>query len=202
MFKTKKIWVMPDQIIGLCANLPHSGAVGPQLVYPDGSLQSVGGFFPTPLNVFLYLFPVTKLLPHVFKPKIKQIGLFPQVIPENGLELDYVTGAAIFLRKKALDGIGLMSEDFYMYFEDTDLCLRLGRAGWKCVVINCDPVMHVYGGSFKTRYDKSRLRITLDSLVLFVKKHYSGWTRHVMIAEVYLFGSLSLLIKRFKNIFA
>ncbi len=190
-----------EQLYDYMESHPKVGAVGPQLVYPDGSLQSVGGFFPTPLNVFLYLFPVTKLLPRTIKQKIKQIGLSPQAIPESGLELDYVTGAAILLRKKALDSIGLMSEDFYMYFEDTDLCLRLGRVGWKCIVINCDPVMHVYGGSFKTQYDKRRLRITLDSLVLFVKKHYFGWRRDVIIVEVYLFGSVSLLIKRLKNIF-
>lgn len=189
-----------EQLYEYMESHPKVGAVGPQLVYPDGSLQSVGGFFPTPLNVFLYLFPITKLLPHVFKKKIKQIGLSPQIIPENGLELDYVTGAAILLRKKSLDDIGLMSEDFYMYFEDTDLCLRLGRAGWKCVVINCDPVMHVYGGSFKTRYDKRRLKITLESLALFVKKHYSGWKRYATLLEVRLLGPVSLLIKRLKNI--
>lgn len=177
------------------------GAVGPQLVYPDRSLQSVGGFFPSPTNVFFYLIPITKLLPRKVRGKLKQIGILPQPLPDNGLELDYVTGAAIFLRKKALDQIGLMSEDFYMYFEDTDLCLRLRRAGWKCIVINSDPVMHVYGGSFKTRYDKRRLAITMESLILFIKKHYSGWKRNLMIAEVRLLGPVSLLVKRLKNIF-
>ncbi|HSR89205.1 MAG TPA: glycosyltransferase family 2 protein [Candidatus Udaeobacter sp.] len=179
---------------------PEVGAVGPQLVYPDRSWQSVGGFFPTPLNVFLYLLPITKLLPAAVRRKLKLIGLFPQAIPDGGIELDYVTGAAILLRKKALDKVGLMSEDFYMYFEDTDLCLRLRKDNWKCVVINSDPVMHVYGGSFKTKYDKRRLKITLDSLVLFINKHYSGWKKYVMIFEVKLLGPMSLLIKRLKNI--
>lgn len=189
-----------EQLYQYMESRPEVAAVGPQLVYPNGSLQSVGGFFPTPSNVFFYLLPVTKLLPPVIRRKLKQIGLFPQAIPANGLELDYVTGAAIFLRKKALDAVGLMSEDFYMYFEDTDLCLRLRRAGWKCVVINSDPVMHVYGGSFKTRYNKRRLKITLESLALFIKKHYSGWRRYAMLLEVRLLGPVSLLIKRLKNI--
>lgn len=188
-----------EELYAYLESHPEVGAVGPQLVYPNKSLQSVGGFFPTPLNVFLYLLPVSKLLPVSFRQKIKQIGIFPQTIPASGLELDYVTGAAIFLRKKAVSDVGFMAEDFYMYFEDTDLCLRLRKAGWKCIVINCDPVMHVYGGSFKTRYDKRRLQLTLQSLVLFVKKHYSGWRRCAIIAEVVILGPLSLLVKRLKN---
>ena len=190
-----------EQLYQYLEDRPEVGAVGPQLVYPDHSLQSVGGFFPTPLNTFFYLLPITKLFPVSLRRRLKQIGLFPQLIPDTGLELDYVTGAAILLRKKALDQVGLMSEDFYMYFEDTDLCLRLRRANWKCVVVNSDPVMHVYGGSFKTRYDNRRLKLTLDSMLLFIKKYYSGWKRVVMIVEVLALGPISLLIKRLKNIF-
>ena len=189
-----------EQLYDYMESHPDVGVVGPQLVYPDRSLQSVGGYFPTPLNVFLYLFPVTKLLPVSIRRKIRQIGITPQPIPDSGLELDYVTGAAMLIRKKGLDEVGLMADDFYMYFEDTDICLRLQRAGWKSVVINSDPVMHIYGGSFKTRYDKRRLKITLDSFAVFIRKHYSGWKRNLMLAEIRLLGPLSLLVKQLKNI--
>jgi hypothetical protein len=178
---------------------PNVGAVGPQLIYPNGTLQSTGGYFPSPLNVFLYLFPISKFLPKSVKKKIKQIALFPQPIPEEGLELDYVTAAAVLLRKKALDEAGLLAEDFYMYFEETDLCLRLKKRGWKRTVISTEPVMHIYGGSFKTQFDKRRLKLTLQSLVLFIKKNYIGWRRYVMLFEIFLLGDFSLLVKRLKN---
>ncbi len=190
-----------EQLHQYMVSNPKVASVGPQLVYPNGAYQSVGGYFPTPLNVFLYLFPVTKILPASIKRKLKQIALTPQSISEEGIKLDYVTGAAILLRKSALDEVGLLAEDFYMYFEETDLCLRLHRAGWECVVINTEPVMHVYGGSFKTAYDQRRLQIMLDSLVIFIKKNYSGWRRAVMLAEVALFGKLSLRIKQLKSLF-
>jgi N-acetylglucosaminyl-diphospho-decaprenol L-rhamnosyltransferase len=179
---------------------PEIGSLGPQLVYPNGSFQSVGGYFPNPLNVFLYLIPLTKLLPVAIKCKLHQIAAFPQPIPREGVELDYVTGAAMFLRKKSLDEAGLLAEDFYMYFEETDLCLRQQRLGWKCVVINTEPVMHVYGGTFKTAYDRKRLSITLESLNIFIKKNYTGWRRWAMLLEVWLFGALSLRIKQLKNL--
>jgi GT2 family glycosyltransferase len=175
------------------------GALEPQLVYPDSSGQSVGGFFPGILNVFLYLLPLFYFFPASFKRRLKSLALYPQELPVVGLELDYVTGAAMFLRKAALDQVGLLGEDYFMYFEETDLCWRLGRAGWQVRAIKTDPVMHVYGGSYKGRYDAKRLKIFLDSLKIFVKKYYSGPRKYIILAEVFLLGRLSLWIKQHKN---
>ncbi len=179
---------------------PRVGAVGPQLVYPTRAWQSVGGFFPTPINVLYYLIPFTWFLPAAWRRRLHSLALYPQPIPETGLVLDYVTGAAVLLRRAALDKVGLLAEEYFMYFEETDLCWRLGQAGWECHVISTDPVMHVYGGSYKTAFDPRRLRRMLDSLWLFVNKNYRGPRRSVIAAEVKILGPLSLLLKRLKNI--
>jgi len=138
-------------------------------------------------------------LPLNIKRKIKALGLYPQPIPDSGLELDYVTGAAMFLRKKTLDEVGLLGEDYFMYFEETDLCWRMKKAGWKVVAINTDPVMHVYGGSFKTKYDRKRLKLFLESLMIFVRKNYKGIKKYIILLEVLSLGRLSIALKSFKR---
>jgi GT2 family glycosyltransferase len=175
------------------------GAIGPQLVYPDGSLQSAGGFFPGFCSVFNYLIPYGFLLPKKWRRKMKSLALFPQVIPDEGLELDYVTGAALFARKQAIEEAGLLPEDYFMYFEETEMCYKMKQKGWKIKVINTEPVMHVYGGSFKTKYDPRRLKIFLDSLKIFVRRNYQDWKKHAILSEVFIFGGFSIWLKGFKK---
>ncbi len=178
---------------------PKIGALSPQLVYPDCKLQPFGGFFPSCLNLFLYLIPLSYFLPVSIKRKLKTLAIYPQSIPENGIELDYATGAALFLRKKALDQVGSLGEDYFMYFEETDLCWRLKKSGWKVMAINTEPVMHVYGGSFKTRHDAKRLGLFLESLEKFVKKNYKGLKKNFILAEIMILGKISVIFKGFKK---
>lgn len=187
-----------ERLVDYMENHPELGAIGPQMIYPNKELQSVGGFFPSVTNVFYYLIPLIFLLPKLWRRKLKSIAIFPQPIPEDGIELDYVTGAAVLLRRQALQQVGLMPEDYFMYFEETDMCFRMKELGWKMRVINCEPVMHVYGGSFKTKYDPRRLGLFQASLIKFVKKNYAGWRKSLILLEVILFGEISILLKRLK----
>ncbi len=187
-----------EQLVSYMEKHKEVGALSPQLVYPTREWQSVGGYFPSISNVFFYLIPLTYFLPKKFRYKLKSIALFPQPIQKDGVELDYATGAAGLLRTEALKEVGLLGEEYFMYFEETDLCWRMKHAGWKVVAIDTDPVMHVYGGSFKTKYDVRRLKLFQESLKIFIKKNYSGSKKIVMLAEIFLFGSLSLMLKRIK----
>lgn len=187
------------QLVDYAQANPHVAAVGPQLVYPTGAWQSVGGFFPTPTNVLYFLLPLTWFLPGIVRRRLHALALYPQPIPTEGMEVGYVTGAAVLLRRTALDQVGLLGEEYFMYFEETDLAWRLQQAGWHQRVIATEPVMHVYGGSYKTAYDRRRLERLHASLRLFVRKHYTGSTRWLIELELWLFGRLSLQLKRLKN---
>lgn len=171
------------------------GALSPQLVYPDRSWQSVGGYFPTPSNVFRYLFPISAVLPASWRKGLRDLALYPQEIVGSGFDLDYVTGAAMFLRRSALDEAGLLGEDYFMYFEETDLCWRLREKGWAVRAIPSRPVMHVYGGSFRRRHDPARLRLFLESLKTFTRLHLHGWRRALILLLVTLGGPVSIRLK-------
>lgn len=178
---------------------PEVGAVGPQLVYPTRDLQSVGGFFPSPSNVLYYLLPFTYFFPKKWRKKLHSIALFPQEISDDGLELDYVTGASLMVRREVVDRVGLMPEEYFMYFEETDWCYQMKQKGWKLKAVNCEPVMHVYGGSFKTKYDPRRLEMFIGSLKKFVKRNYRGIKKYIILLELFLFGRFSIVLKGLKE---
>ncbi|MEI6288230.1 MAG: glycosyltransferase family 2 protein [bacterium] len=182
--------------------LEHNSQVAgvvPQLIYPDGSWQSVGGYFPTILNVLRYLLPITFFFPEFAKKKLKDMAIFRQEIPDKGMRLDYITGAAAMFRKAVLDRVGFLGEEYFMYFEETDLCWRINRAGYKLMAIKTEPMVHVYGGSYKSRHDPERLKMFLQSLRIFVKKNYGGFKKRMILFEILLLGKLSLKIKNLKQ---
>jgi GT2 family glycosyltransferase len=55
-------------------------------------------------------------------------------VPDELLEVDYVIGACSLVRRSVLRRVGLMPEEYFLYFEATDWCMRIGAAGWRMVV--------------------------------------------------------------------
>ena len=73
---------------------------------------------------------------------------------------DYLTFASVLLRPAMLRQIGLLSEDFFMYFEDVELCLRAQRAGWRLAVAADTAILHRVGAS-----SNATLRPQMESIV-------------------------------------
>lgn len=86
---------------------------------------------------------VTKLLANYVVP-MKQ--------PETTCPVDWISGASFMMRQAALDDIGLFDETFFLYFEETDLCLRARRKGWSVVYVHDSVVEHI--GSVSTGMKK------------------------------------------------
>ncbi|MFI5047608.1 MAG: glycosyltransferase family 2 protein [Acidimicrobiia bacterium] len=85
--------------------------------------------------------------------------------PSTGRDVDWVSGAAIWLRRSALDSIGGWDEAYFMYVEDVDLCWRLRRAGWRVAYEPRGLVTHVQGASTALR----PLRMIVE--------HHRSWYR-------------------------
>jgi GT2 family glycosyltransferase len=69
------------------------------------------------------------------------------VDPGRPSRCDWVSGAAMLVRAKALADVGLMDDGFFLYFEETDLCRRVRRAGWKVWLAPASRVTHWEGSS-------------------------------------------------------
>lgn len=55
-------------------------------------------------------------------------------VPDELREVDYVTGACFLVRRSVVRRVGLMPEDYFLYFEETDWCLRIRAAGWRLLI--------------------------------------------------------------------
>ncbi len=68
-------------------------------------------------------------------------------IPEQTAPVDWVAGASMMIRRRVLEQIGLFDETFFLYYEETDLCLRARRAGWDIDYVRDSSVAHIGGAS-------------------------------------------------------
>lgn len=123
------------------------------------------------------------------------------VVPDTGMnyiEVDIVWGCAMLLRTKMLETIGLFREDFFMYGEDADLCLRAARHGWKSVTVLDSIVYHKLSESANSQYvHQSILRIRNNFFVLW--SHFNGIAR-VRVVIIFIFWHLPRsIVKLLKN---
>ncbi|MBI4708867.1 MAG: glycosyltransferase family 2 protein [Candidatus Portnoybacteria bacterium] len=66
----------------------------------------------------------------------------PDQVRHDIYGVDYITGCCLLIKKEVVEKIGLMSEDYFLYYEDTDWCLRAQRAGYKCVLASQAKIYH------------------------------------------------------------
>lgn len=127
------IIVSPGSLEELTAFMDtHSdvGVVGPQLLNPDGTLQYSCYRIPTTL------FPVYRRTPLGLLPRGKREVEDCLMVHDDHsevMEVDSLIGAALFCRSQRLRDIGMFDEQFFMYYEDNDLCRRFWEAGDKVI---------------------------------------------------------------------
>jgi GT2 family glycosyltransferase len=122
---------------------PDLGAAGPRLCNPDGSVYPSARRVPSLVDAVGHglLFFVWRDNP--FTRRYRETG----ADPDRRREVDWVSGAAVWLRRAALDDIGGWDERYFMYVEDVDLCWRLHRAGWRVAYEPAGTVEHLLGVS-------------------------------------------------------
>jgi GT2 family glycosyltransferase len=84
-----------------------------------------------------------------------------------------VKGAAMAIRREAIEAIGRFDESFFMYFEEVDLCYRLHLAGWQVHFAPVTTLVHV--GEASTMQHRTDMAVQLlASTFQFYRRHYSG----------------------------
>jgi N-acetylglucosaminyl-diphospho-decaprenol L-rhamnosyltransferase len=125
---------------------PDLGAAGPRLHNQDGSVYPSARRIPSlPDAVGHGLFFVWRDNP--FTRRYREIG----ADPDRSRDVDWVSGAAVWLRRSALDEVGGWDERYFMYVEDVDLCWRLRGAGWRVAYEPAGIVEHLLGVSTSGR---------------------------------------------------
>jgi N-acetylglucosaminyl-diphospho-decaprenol L-rhamnosyltransferase len=109
---------------------------------------------------------------------------------------DWVSGACFAIRRELLDAIGPLDEGYFLYFEETDFCLRAQQAGWTCWLVPQARVMHFEGAATGITAAKRRLpEYWFASRRRYFVKAYgiSGW---IAADVLWAMGRLSLLTRR------
>src|SRR5262249_55654830 len=149
-----------DRIVAYLDANPRVAALGPRLVYPDGRLQDSAWRFPTPLVSALGLLTVGKL-------GVKESG------GERPHVVDWVMGAALVLRREALEEVGLFDEKFFLYSEEVDLQFRLRQAGWEVHYFPGATVVH-HESQFSAEIPERRINEMWRSRHRYWHKHHGA----------------------------
>ena len=133
------------------------GIAGCKIFYPDGKrLQHAGGYITHP-----------RASPAHYGLDENDIGQYDSV-----RDVEYVTGAAMALRRTALEEVGLFDEGFFLYYEEVDLCLRVAGRGYRVVYVPDAVVLHEESGLAK-KGSMAYLRQMHASRWRFLLKHYN-----------------------------
>ena len=148
------------QVLAFMDSHPKAGGAGVMMHNADGSLAPESRrALPTPWVSCLKMLGFTKRY---------YMSHLPWDQPGR---IDVISGAFCFLRKKALDEIGLLDEDFFMYGEDIDLSYRLLKGGWENWYLPYK-IIH-YKGKSTQKSDYRYVHIFYQAMLIFFRKHYS-----------------------------
>jgi len=162
-------WVVDDglaQLVAFADAHPEAAVVGPKLLNTDGTLQRSARGEPTLWSLATEYLAIRKLAPHSGRLNPLYRGDFDH---DRVAEVDWLSGAALLVRREAADAVGLFDEDFFMFSEEVDWMTRFRRAGWKVLFYPDAEVVHVGGASHGGRMYVENLRGHLR----FFAKHRS-----------------------------
>ncbi len=140
-----------ENSISFMEDHPECGLCGGRLVNLDGDLDPSARKFPNSLYKFFTLSGLSDRFP---SSRIFGRGDFKYFDHNSVQEVDWVPGTFTIYRRRMLTQTGLFDERFFIYYEETDLCFRAKKNGWKVFFIPHAEVVHVGGGSARTRKDQ------------------------------------------------
>jgi len=185
----------------------EAGAVSCRLIFPDGSPQPwINVYSNMGTNLWIILLRVFQVKRLISKPGWRRflIKYFKRILGKainsyfdcyrNGQvirEVDFGSGACLLVRREVIEKVGLLDENFFMYYEDADWCIRIKRAGWKIYFLSNVKIIHYEGKSSNDliwRISPPRYK----SACYFFKKYYGR--KSVVLLKVLVIGSLTMQI--------
>jgi GT2 family glycosyltransferase len=166
-----------DGVVDLAERLavedPRAGIVGFQLCNGDGSRQLSSGYFPTLIRTVAGL-----ALPRARRK-------YRALQPRQRCRVAWVTGCCLLVRRDCFRQLGGFAKDFFLYYEDVDLCRRAHAAGW---TVWYEPALHaIHHRPLHSRPVSRHLRFfTRHALLTYGARHWSGWQFRLLAGMVRL----------------
>jgi N-acetylglucosaminyl-diphospho-decaprenol L-rhamnosyltransferase len=170
-----------DAMVDFLDGHPDVGVVGPQLRFPDGTIQPSRHRFPSRLTAFVD----GTVLQRWLNDSPLLTAFYARDRGDDELQdVDWLRGACLMVRREAAATVGLFDERFFMYSEEVDLCRRIRAAGWRIVYLPSAVVVHHEGQSSQLN-PAARDNNFHDSRVSYYEKHFGrAWAIALRIAVV------------------
>jgi len=147
---------------------PDVGVVGPQLRFPDGSVQPSCRRFPTLGSAIARRSPLRRALG---QSSLNARHLMLDVDHGETRDVDWMLGACLMTRREALDDVGTLDERFYLYVEDIDWCLRMHQHGWRVIYLPAAQIIHHHLAVTDHRWLTWRTAVHAWGMVRYLAKH-------------------------------
>lgn len=149
---------------------PKAGGVGVKMLNADGSCakESRRGV-PTVATSFYKMTGLCACYPHSQRFAHYYMGHLPW---DKSAQIEIISGAFCMLRHSALDKIGLLDEDFFMYGEDVDLSYRLLKGGYENWYVPVE-ILH-YKGESAHKSSFRYVHVFYNAMLIFFRKHYGN----------------------------
>lgn len=187
--------------IHLLDDHPEIGSTGVSMYNPDGTYAKESKrAVPTPMVSFYKMCGLSNIFPKHRKFSRYHLGYLDANEPN---EIEIISGAYNMLRREALDQVGLLDEDFFMYGEDIDLSYRMLQGGWKNWYLP-SPMLHYKGESAHSstiRY----VNVFYQAMIIFYDKHFgeryrlSTWIIRIAVYMKAFITLLRYFVKYCKN---
>ena len=165
--------IVGESAIGQCLDFmdrhENAGAVGVRMLRSDGSdAQESRRGLPTPAVAFYKMSGLCSRFPSSRRFGRYYMGYLSW---DEAAQIEVVSGAFCMLRRKALEQVGLLDEDFFMYGEDIDLSYRLLRGGYENWYLPVK-ILH-YKGESTQKSSFRYVHVFYDAMLIFFRKHYA-----------------------------
>lgn len=181
---------------------PDAGGLGVKMVDGKGRFlpESKRGL-PTPMVAFWKIFGLSSLFP---KSKIFGRYHLGHLDKNETHEIEILSGAFMLMRKEALDKVGLLDEEFFMYGEDIDLSHRITQGGYKNYYFADTSIIHYKGESTK-KSSVNYVLVFYKAMVIFARKHFSQKNAKLfsflIYSAIYLRAFVAILSRFIRTIF-
>jgi len=131
--------VLPAAVAYMDAH-PEVGVMGPSVLNTDGTVQPSSSNFPSLKNLAMQTLGLTR---------IRRLDRYRMTGWDRTTEarVEVISGAAMFVRRAAMEEVGLLDEAFFFYGEETDWCHRFAGAGWELRFVPMPSITHFGGGA-------------------------------------------------------
>ena len=184
-----------DTMIDFMDRNEGAGVEGPKIVNSDGSVQFSCRRFPSFFDAGMHSLLENIAPDNPFSRRYK----LADIKRDSAIEVDWVSGSCMMIRRAALDDTGLLVERYFMYVEDTDLCYQMWKNDWKVFYNPDSQILHHIGGSTDKGKVRSSIRMQKSALYFFWKNNRKN-IRILLLPLLIIVLGLRILLTFIKNL--